>query len=230
MKKLLFLLIIPVFFTACFGQSNNGTSEKSKPMDDKKVIPISQTTPPSSDLDKAIFASGCFWCTEAIFERVAGVEDVRSGYIGGFDKTPTYSEVSNGETGHAEAVIVYFNPMKVSFKQLVEYFYASHDPTQLNRQGPDVGTQYRSGIFYYNEDQKAIATEFTEKLSASGKYDKPIVTEITPYSEFYQAEGYHQDYYELHPNQPYVAGVSRPKVEKFMKEYSSILKDKYKKP
>lgn len=178
-------------------------------------------------LDTAIFASGCFWCTEAIFERVKGVEDVVSGYSGGKKANPSYQEVSAGRTDHAEAVRVVYDPEVVTYKELVEMFFASHDPTQLNRQGPDVGKQYRSAIFYRNNAEKKAAKEVLKKLEDSGKYKQPIVTEITAFTNFFEAEDYHQNYYEIHPNEPYVASVSRPKVEKFMKEYKHKLKEKY---
>ncbi|UII33798.1 peptide-methionine (S)-S-oxide reductase MsrA [Fulvivirga ulvae] len=182
----------------------------------------------AAKLDTAIFASGCFWCTEAVFERVKGVEDVVSGYSGGTTSNPTYEEVGAGRTDYAESVRVLFDPEVVTYEELVEMFFASHDPTQLNRQGPDIGKQYRSAIFYRTAEQQKTAKKVIGKLEGSGKYDKPIVTEITRFSSFYEAEDYHQNYYELHPNQPYVASVSRPKVEKFMKEYKHKLKDQYK--
>ncbi|MBL6446207.1 peptide-methionine (S)-S-oxide reductase MsrA [Fulvivirga sp. 29W222] len=182
----------------------------------------------AAKLDTAIFASGCFWCTEAVFERVKGVEDVVSGYSGGTKTNPTYEEVGEGRTDYAESVRVLFNPDVVTYEELVEMFFASHDPTQLNRQGPDIGKQYRSAIFYRTASQREIAKKVMAKLESSRKYDKPIVTEVTKFTSFYEAEDYHQNYYELHPNQPYVASVSRPKVEKFMKEYKNKLKDKYK--
>ena len=139
--------------------------------------------------------------------------------------------MAGGESGHTEAIYIWYNPAEVTYEQLVEYFYASHDPTQLNRQGPDVGTQYRSGIYYLNDEQKVIAENYKKQLAASGKYDQPIVSEIKKYSEFYIAEGYHQDYYEdfSNPNQGYVQNVTRPKVEKFVKQYPQALKEKYKK-
>lgn len=222
------MFALSLFFVACSGQQKNAAT----PLETKQqaeVMPVSQLQKDKTGLKEAVFAGGCFWCTEAVFERVKGVEDVVSGYIDGFDKTPTYYEVANGETGHTEAIYIWYNPDVVTYEQLVEYFFASHDPTQLNRQGPDVGTQYRSGIYYLNDEQKMIAESFKKKLNDSGKYSQPIVTEIKKYSEFYVAEGYHQDYYEdfSNPNQSYVQNVTRPKVEKFMKEYSQVLKDKY---
>ncbi|MTI23100.1 peptide-methionine (S)-S-oxide reductase [Fulvivirga sp. RKSG066] len=179
-------------------------------------------------LDTAYFASGCFWCTEAVFERVEGVEDVVSGYSGGSSKNPTYKQVSAGLTDHAEAVRVLYDPDVVSYKDLVYIFFGSHDPTQLNRQGPDVGKQYRSAIFYTTSSEQSTAKAVMEELDSSGKYKKPIVTEITEFSAFYEAEDYHQDYYDAHPNQPYIVSVSKPKVEKFMKEFKDKLKAEYK--
>ncbi len=191
--------------------------------------PVSVTAEQQARLDTVYFASGCFWCTEAVYERVQGVIDVVSGYTGGTKRNPTYREVSYGQTNHAEAVRVVYDPEIVTYKELVEFFFASHDPTQLNRQGPDVGKQYRSGIFYKNEDEAAVARGVKNELDNSGKYSKPIVTEITPYSKFWMAEDYHQNYYEIHPNDSYIRSVSRPKVEKFMKEYKDKLKPEYKK-
>ena len=182
----------------------------------------------AAELDTAIFASGCFWCTEAIFERVKGVHEVVSGYSGGVKKNPTYREVSAGVTKYAEAVRVLFDPKVITYPELVEMFFASHDPTQVNRQGPDVGAQYRSEIFYLNNAQKEIAEKIKNELDGSGKYTKPIATKVTAFTTFYDAEDYHQNYYEIHPNQGYVYNVSRPKVEKFVKEYKDKLKDVYK--
>lgn len=176
------------------------------------------------NLDTAIFAAGCFWCTEAVFQELEGVEKVESGYIGGTKANPTYKEVCTGETGHAEASRIYFNPNVIDYKTLLEVFWETHDPTSLNRQGNDVGTQYRSAIFYLNDAQKALATEYKDKLNDAGVYDKPIVTEITPASIFYVAENYHQDYYNLNGTQPYCQFVITPKVEKFKKIFGDKLK------
>lgn len=180
-----------------------------------------------ADADTAYFASGCFWCTEAVFERVEGVGEVVSGYSGGTKPDPTYNEVAAGKTDYAEAVRVVYDPDVVSYSELVEIFYGSHDPTQLNRQGPDIGKQYRSAIFYETEKQKNIAEEWKQKLDDSGKYKDPIVTEISQFQSFYIAEEYHQDYYANHPNNRYIVNVSKPKVEKFEKEFKDKLKDKY---
>ncbi len=181
-----------------------------------------------ADLETAYFASGCFWCTEAVFERVKGVKEVVSGYAGGTKPDPTYEEVAGGSTDYAEAVRVRYDPDTVSYRQLVEVFYGSHDPTQLNRQGPDVGPQYRSAIFYQTEEELSIVKEIKKELEEAGKYDKPIVTKFTPYDKFYVAEEYHQGYYAAHPNDPYITNVSRPKVEKFEKEFKNLLKKEYK--
>ena len=175
----------------------------------------------------AVFAGGCFWCTEASFERIQGVVDVISGYSGGVEEYPTYEEVSNKKTSHAESIIVYYDKSVIDYGTLLDIFFVAHDPTQLNRQGPDVGPQYRSAIFYMDEDQKARSEAKIAHLEASGKFSDPIVTELTPYSEFWVAEAYHQDYYEAHPENPYVQKVSRPKVEKVEKTFSNILKPGY---
>jgi peptide-methionine (S)-S-oxide reductase len=175
--------------------------------------------------ETATFGSGCFWCTEAIFERVNGVLDVISGYAGGHVNNPTYEEVCNGTTGHAECTQIIFNPDVISYDELLEIFWKTHDPTTLNRQGSDVGTQYRSVIFYHNEDQKQKAEYYKKKLEDEKIWKDPIVTEISPLTKFYIAEKYHQDYYENNPYQGYCSFVITPKVEKFEK----VFKDKLKK-
>ena len=179
-------------------------------------------------LETATFAGGCFWCTEASFERIKGVKDVISGYSGGVKKYPSYREVSNKQTKHAEAIQIFYDPNEISYETLLEVFFVAHDPTQLNRQGPDIGEQYRSEIYFHNDEQKQQATAYIKKLDESGKFDKKIVTKISSYKEFWVAEGYHQNYYELNPNQAYVASVSRPKVEKVMKTFPDLIKEEYK--
>lgn len=174
--------------------------------------------------EKAIFAGGCFWCTEAIYQQIDGVITVNPGYTGGTVPNPSYNDVCTGTTGHAEAIEIVFDPAKVSYLELLKVFFATHDPTQLNRQGADVGTQYRSAIFYQNEDQKAAALKYIDELTNSGKYSKPIVTEVTKASTFYKAENYHQDYFERNPNQGYCQFVIKPKVIKFQKEFKDFLK------
>lgn len=174
--------------------------------------------------ETAIFAGGCFWCTEAFFTDLKGVEKVTSGYIGGKTENPTYKEVCSGYTGHAEAIKIEFNPDEVAYEDLLEIFFATHDPTTLNRQGADVGTQYRSEIFYTSEDQKAAAENFIKLLTDQDIYGKKIVTKVSKASMFYPAEDYHQDYYAQNPNQPYCSAVITPKLDKLKKNYKSKLK------
>ncbi|HEX7904163.1 MAG TPA: peptide-methionine (S)-S-oxide reductase MsrA [Chitinophagaceae bacterium] len=179
-----------------------------------------------SKYDTATFANGCFWCTEAVFEELDGVISAESGYTGGQTENPDYKTVSTGQTGHAEALQIVYDPAKITFDELLEVFWQTHDPTTLNRQGADVGTQYRSGIFYHNDEQKQKAEKYKEELNKSGAFNNPIVTEITPYSKFYVAEDYHQQYYENNGNSnPYCRIVIQPKLEKFRK----VFKDKLKK-
>ncbi len=175
-------------------------------------------------IEFAIFGSGCFWCTEAIFESIDGVVDVESGYSGGKIKNPGYKEVCSGNTGHAEVVKISFNPKKVSFEFLLSVFFKTHDPTTLNYQGNDHGTQYRSVIFYTNEEQKLAAKSIIEKLNSEKVYDKPIVTELSSFDVFYKAEDYHQDYFIKNPTQGYCQFVVQPKVEKFRKVFKEYLK------
>lgn len=175
--------------------------------------------------DTATFGTGCFWCTEAVFQMLDGVISATSGYSGGNDKNPTYEQVCSGKTGHAECIQVVYDPQKISYDQLLKAFWESHDPTTLNRQGNDVGTQYRSVIFYHNEEQKQLAEAYKKKLNDEKAYDEPVVTEIAPATTFYKAENYHQDYFRLNGHAPYCQFVIAPKVEKFKK----IFKDKIKK-
>ena len=172
----------------------------------------------------ATFGTGCFWCTETIFRKLNGVESAISGYSGGTKENPTYREVCSGTTGHAEVVQVSFDPTVISYTELLEVFWKVHDPTTLNRQGNDIGTQYRSAIFYHNEEQKKLAEEYKSKLEEENIFDNPIVTEITPFETFYPAEDYHQDYYEENKSQPYCSFVITPKVEKFKKVFEAKLK------
>ncbi len=178
----------------------------------------------NDEMQVATLGSGCFWCTEAFFLKLKGVESVESGYSGGKVKNPTYREICTGMTGHAEVVQVKFNPKEISYEDILEVFWNTHDPTTLNKQGADEGTQYRSVVFYHNDDQKKVAEQYKIQLDKSGTFKNPIVTEITPLSIFYPAEDYHQNYYALNPNQGYCQYVIRPKVEKFNKQYSAKLK------
>jgi len=178
----------------------------------------------SSNLQLATFGNGCFWCTEAVFLDVKGVTKVVSGYAGGTVKNPTYKQVCTGETGHAEVIQITYDPKLVNYESLVEIFWNTHDPTTLNRQGADEGTQYRSVIFYHNDEQKRIAEQYKAQLEASKVYPSRIVTEITPLTNYYPAEDYHQNYYALNQNQGYCQFVIRPKVEKFRKQFKDKLK------
>lgn len=173
----------------------------------------------------ATFAAGCFWCVEAQYQQLNGVEKVESGYIGGHTMNPTYKQVCTGETGHAEACNIYYDPAVITYDELLAAFWVAHDPTQLNRQGNDVGTQYRSAIFYHNDEQKQKAEEYKKKLNEEHAYNSPVVTEISPYSKFYKAEDYHQNYYNENPNQGYCQFVVKPKMDKFKKVFADKLKD-----
>lgn len=179
----------------------------------------------AKDLETATLGGGCFWCTEAVYLELIGVADVKPGYSGGHIKNPSYKEVCTGRTGHAEVVQITFDPEKVSFSEILEVFFMTHDPTTLNRQGNDVGTQYRSAVFYHNEEQKKVAEDIIKEFGKEKVYDDPIVTEVTPFDKFYVAEDYHFNYFEKNKNQPYCQFVVAPKVEKFKK----IFKDKLKK-
>lgn len=208
------LFLITITLIGCNESKSEAKQEMKNIMNDKN--PNYQT---------ATFGSGCFWCTEAIFERVNGVVSVISGYSGGTVEDPTYKEVCEGTTGHAECTQITFDSSVVSYDELLEIFWKTHDPTTLNRQGNDVGTQYRSVIFYHNDEQKQKAEFYKNKLTAEKIWDNPIVTEITMFDKFYPAEEYHQEYYDNNPNQGYCSFVITPKVEKFEK----IFKDKLKK-
>ena len=193
-----------------------------KPVDNKSQL----WTPPSisQGMEKAYFASGCFWCVEAIFESVEGVQEAHSGYSGGKTKNPTYNQIGYGNTGHAEAVEVIYDPKVVSFKTLVDVFFGSHDPTTLNRQGPDRGTQYRSVAFYQNDTEKNAIESHIVKLIEEEVYSNKIVTEVTPLVKFYYAEEYHQDYEKINPENSYVRNVSIPRLNRFKAKYPHLLK------
>ena len=178
--------------------------------------------------DTATLAGGCFWCIEAVFQRLEGVDTVLSGFSGGTADDANYKAVCTGKTGHAEACQIIYDPSVLSFEDLLQVFFSAHDPTTLNRQGNDVGTQYRSAIFYHNKDQELIARNYIKQLDSSNTWPNPIVTELTPYTTFYQAEDYHQNYFNQNGNQPYCAFVVRPKVEKFLHNFEARVKGKYK--
>jgi len=178
----------------------------------------------NNNLETATLAAGCFWCVEAVFDDLKGVKDVVSGYSGGHKENPTYREVCSETTGHAEVVQIKFDPQVISFKEVLQVFFSVHDPTTLNRQGNDIGTSYRSAIFYHDANQKRIAEETIKEVEAEGVYDNPIVTEVTPFDKFYIAENYHQEYFTNNPNQPYCAAVVAPKVAKFRQKFVNRLK------
>lgn len=177
-----------------------------------------------NNLTLATFGNGCFWCTEAIFQRLKGVEKVIPGYTGGEVKNPTYKEVCNGTTGHAEAIQITYDPQIISFRELLDVFFYTHDPTTLNRQGADIGTQYRSAIFYHNENQRKDAENIIKQLETENVYDDKIVTEVTKFDVYYLAENYHKDYYNNNKNQGYCRAVINPKLDKFVKKYHSKIK------
>jgi peptide-methionine (S)-S-oxide reductase len=212
MNYLGYLLIIPIFLIQMgMGQKQN-------------EIKMNMNTDEPNKQEKATLGAGCFWCVEAVYQQLKGVKSVTSGYSGGHVKNPSYREVTTGKTGHAEAVQITYDPGQISFSELLEVFWKTHDPTTLNRQGPDIGTQYRSVIFYHNEDQKRIAEESKEKMDQKGYYKKPIVTEVVPFKNFYVAEDYHQDFYKNNPGQPYCKAWIDPKMEKLQDQFGRLLK------
>ena len=211
MQRITLIILAFLLVTGC----KSNTIKTDKQMD---VIPTGIKT------DTATFASGCFWCVEAIFQELKGVQSVTSGYTGGKIKNPSYREVCSGLTGHAEACMLIYDPTVITYDELLEAFWASHDPTTLNRQGADQGTQYRSAIFYHNEQQKQLAEAYKAKLNSEKAFDKPIVTEISPAVVFYKAEDYHQNYYNENGNAPYCTFVIVPKLEKFRKVFKDKLK------
>lgn len=179
------------------------------------------------DLEIATLANGCFWCTEAIFSRVMGIKSVIPGYSGGKTSNPSYEQVCTGMTGHAETVQIEYDPKIISFERILDIFWHTHDPTTLNRQGNDVGTQYRSAIFYHDENQKNIAEKLKRELEKEGVFKNPIVTEIVTFSNFYSAEDYHKEYYENNRNAPYCSFVIDPKIQKLLQKYSNKIKQEY---
>ena len=208
-------LVLGLVFGSCTAKEKPIVKEEFKEPFNVKV---------KEGMEVATFAGGCFWCTEAVFLEIKGVEKVVSGYIGGTTKNPTYKDICTGETGHAEAIQITFNPNEVAYEDLLEVFFATHDPTTLNRQGADVGTQYRSEIFYHSEAQKTKAENYIQLLEKEKLYDKKIVTKVSSASVFYNAEEYHQNYYNQNSSQGYCQMVIAPKLEKLRKYYKSKLK------
>mgnify|MGYP006267961409 CR=1 FL=1 len=224
MKKLFITMLVLSMFTACDAQKTTG-EQKDGGVQSIDTYRAAKAFPAGTA--EATFAGGCFWCTEASFERIEGVIDVVSGYSGGEKEYPTYEAVSYGRTNHAEAIQVFYNPDEITYETLLDIFFTAHDPTQLNRQGPDVGKQYRSAIFYHNESQKKQAQVFMDKLAEKGVYDKEIVTQLNAYDTFWVAEAYHQDYYINNPGNPYIQRISKPKVKKVEKKFADLLKKEY---
>ena len=211
--KVRILTVVLLFLLGSLTMSGN--------MDD---LHINDKMNKEKELEVATLGAGCFWCTEAVFERLEGVEKVISGYSGGRVKNPSYREVTSGRTGHAEVCQVWFDPSVISYEELLDVFWNTHDPTTLNRQGNDVGTQYRSAIFYHNMQQKEAAIHSMSKMDASGLFRDPIVTEISEFDAFYEAEDYHQEYFQRNPYQGYCRAVIAPKVAKFRQKYAHRLK------
>jgi peptide-methionine (S)-S-oxide reductase len=189
-----------------------------------QIKPMDMQVNSTDSLETITLGAGCFWCVEAVFQSINGVTSAKSGYSGGAVKNPSYKEVCNGTTGHAEVVQVIFDPKKVSLSEILEVFFATHDPTTLNRQGGDQGTQYRSAIFYHNEEQKVIGMKAIDAAKGSGEWPDPIVTELTSFDVFYPAEDYHQDYFNNNGSQPYCSRVISPKMDKFKKRFADKLK------
>lgn len=214
-------IYITLFAFAFFTLSCNSNTTASKTVQQVKLSHEQLET-----YETAYFASGCFWCVEAIFESVKGVKEVVSGYAGGKAETANYQMVSAGKTNHAEAVKVYYDPKVVSYKTLVKVFFGSHDPTTLNRQGPDYGRQYRSAIFYKNSHEKKVIDQYISQLQKDQVFNGRITTEVTPYTAFYDAEEYHQDYEANNPNNPYIRNVSIPRLKRFQKKFPELLKKK----
>ncbi len=220
--KFLLVLLCGVA-TACNAVESSSKREIATP-----TPAVVQTTAPTSKGEQtAVFAGGCFWGLEAVFEHIKGVSDVTSGYSGGDAKTADYETVSDGDSGHAESVKITFDPKVVSYEQLLKVFFAvAHDPTELDRQGPDTGTQYRSAIFYTNDEQKQSAEKFIAQLTADKVFPRPIVTQIAPLKDFFNAEDYHQDYLAHHPDQTYIVVNDQPKVENLQKQFPDLYKSK----
>lgn len=217
MKSMIFIFSLAMTTIIACAQT---ASNKQKNMKD---LPKTTVDVPEG-YEIATLGGGCFWCTEAIYQDLKGIHSVKSGYSGGFIDKPTYRQVTSGTTGHAEVIQVLFDPAEISFSEILEIFWSTHDPTTLNRQGADVGPQYRSAVFFHSESQKAEAEFYKKKLEESGAFPRPIVTEITPFSNFYIAEDYHQNYFNDNGMQPYCQFVIKPKLEKFKKAFADKLK------
>ncbi|WP_044404701.1 peptide-methionine (S)-S-oxide reductase MsrA [Lacinutrix sp. Hel_I_90] len=219
MKKILFLISLTLLFNCKNTAQNSETTQNQNAIKTAKPIEV----PLENGMAKAYFASGCFWCVEAIYERVKGVEESISGYAGGHTKNPTYEASNTGNTGHAEAVEVIYDPKIVSFETLVDVYFASQNPTQVNGQGPDRGSQYRSIIFYQNESQKKIIE--AKKTALKNELDKAVAAEVYPFQKFWIAEDYHQNYEKRHPDNSYIRNVSIPRLKRFQSKMPAVLKE-----
>lgn len=217
---LLVLLLIP----ACSQSVANLEDNQTRPAKAEKKVQKKMTDSDNGKVKLATFAGGCFWCTEAVFQKLKGVKKVVSGYSGGSEITANYKAVCTGTTGHAEVIQISYDPEVVDFKDLLEIFWKTHDPTTLNQQGADRGTQYRSAVFYHDKDQKKVADEIKKKIEDAKIYDNPIVTEISPIKNFFPAEDYHQNYFQANSRQPYCAAVIQPKIDKLEKIFKEKLK------
>ena len=217
MKFLVILSLVLSMSTGC--KNNSEANEKQAQLATAEPVEV----PAQDGLERAYFASGCFWCVEAVYESVKGVKEAVSGYSGGHTKNPTYEESNTGRTGHAEAVEVIYDPEVINFATLVDVYFGSMDPTQKNGQGPDMGSQYRSIIFFQNDEQKQIIEQKIEELSKD--YKKPIAVEVMPFQKFWKAEAYHQDYEKNHPNDRYIRNVSIPRINKFKRKFPHLLKE-----
>lgn len=220
-RLLVWLTLVSSSLPGCNRTQAQGDDELTPPR-----APITKGQEPMNELAQATFGGGCFWCTEAVFLELDGVEKVTSGYSGGFTENPTYREICTGSTGHAEVIHIEYDPKTITFEELLEVFFKTHDPTTLNRQGADTGTQYRSVVFHHNRKQGEIAEQAINELNAAGAYDNPVVTEVTAFEKLYPAEDYHQNYFALNGSVPYCRAVIQPKIDKFRK----VFKDKLKKP
>ncbi len=221
MMKNLFLIPLLLISFSCQPKSKANKEIAIEPIVEKIILSQKEL----QEYETAYFASGCFWCVEAIFESVKGVKEVISGYSGGPEKNPTYEQVAYGRTRHAEAVKVYYDPEVISFQRLVQVFFGSHDPTSLNRQGPDRGAQYRSIAFYETKEEKKIIDDYITLLISESVYDRPIVTEVEKFDVFYEAEDYHQDYERKNPNNSYIKAVSIPRYNRFKENFKDYLKE-----
>ena len=220
--RFLTLLLTIITTIGCNTTTKSNSPQLTEASNPEKIL---LTDDELQQYETAYFASGCFWCVEAIFESVKGVKEVVSGYSGGKEENPTYEEVAYGRTHHAEAVEVYYDPKEISFLALVQVFFGSHDPTSLNRQGPDRGAQYRSIAFYKNENEKKTIEDYIKLLQSENVYDRPIVTEVTAFEKFWKAEEYHQDFERRNPNQSYIRAVSIPRLNRFKENFKEYLKE-----